>query len=558
MARISAPLRLPYAVSPPSALTTNVQAARSLREVGAMRAGTLTDNQPVDVLTQTVGGALIYSYTEQFYNWLYVIPDKLEVPAVDGQAVFAVQLWNAYRRTPATLTSTLVTLDGVTLSGLPNGTVLQPLGLYDLTVLISEDGPAVINGSVNFTLNGGATPGNSLPITGSRTSPVVYKPNWRDGVERTYSFLTDLFVSSRGLERRNAIRREPRVILRYTHLATKAEATKLRRWMGRSAFKRVLIPDWPTRSTIAETTSGSLSFVMSAVPAWVIADAQLFVTDKANANAELVIVQSVVGNTVNLKGPVAIARAGAYVYRSVSARARDLSMSQITDSVVETQFTFDYEPGFEAFATRAPAGATLKGREVFPFKPNWRGDIPVEFHRLAQAFDTGYGRRAESYYTKAATRLWQYNFLGRTYAEIGELEEFFRRQDGRRAEFWASTFVSDMTIQSATAGLDTITVDEEIFAELEGDESYRAIEVETNLGTRARFYIESWVDTTPGVTTLTLDQPWPVGLVNEGVKRVSWLMLCRFASDDLNVQYQTDGVAEVALTLQSLIVEPQE
>lgn len=165
--------------------------------------------------------------------------------------------------------------------------------------------------------------------------------------------------------------------------------------------------------------------------------------------------------------------------------------------------------------------------------------------------DNGFGRVEFFQPIPFEKRLQRASFVGKDQAEIYSILRFFLRQRGRRGEFYAPSWVSELPVSSGiTAAGTTIEVTGEEYAEFNGSPVYTGIFLRVPGGYIARKIVSAVA--AAGKTTITVDFAWGQLLSADQIKFAGWLPVQRFAVDQLQIDWLTDAVGQMDLQLYAL------
>ena len=144
------------------------------------------------------------------FDWfekIHVKPQRLDLGNVVSDLTELLELYNAYRIDPRQWTTFANNAgDGITISNLPTlPKEIPPSSSFEISILISPDGPPNINGTLDFTFDVTSV---SVPITGTRI--ILFGAPPTGVATEKLSWLTDVMKSADGTEQRLAVRRFPR------------------------------------------------------------------------------------------------------------------------------------------------------------------------------------------------------------------------------------------------------------------------------------------------------------------------------------------------------------
>lgn len=371
-----------------------------------------------------------------------------------------------------------------------------------------------------------------------------FKANWREPVNTSYEYKTTIFASTSGKEQRRAIRIQPRFSLDFLSSAMDPNTQQqLDRFVFENQNAAMLVPDF-ARVRRAEVTSGNLVFDGSAP--WAVSGAPILLV--SDTGREVRRVTAIIAGAAVLSTPATLTGVIRVYPLSLGRLATTLQANQVTAGVKELRVNFDGLPGFQIPVYPGVAGESFDGREVFMFGADWKSRSHT-FEADRTDVDYGKGRIASFTPIKFRTRVYKQSFLLKSREELEALSGFFFRRLGRLKEFFAPTDADDLTLirvegakivfqATGQVALATNTVD-------------RAIAIFFEDGTHA-FHSVTALEQVAGELLLTVDPAPSLAVAPATVVKVSWMPLCRFAGDQLNITHRTAEVSTVDLNIQTL------
>lgn len=386
------------------------------------------------------------------------------------------------------------------------------------------------------------------------------RPNWRGSYAVTYQFATDILITRSGREQRRALRDAPRQQIEFTVTAAQDRFRALMRTLATKQGPQLALAEH-TRRTVSTAASGVGSNVVqvAAVLPWMTDGARIVLLD--GDRAELRTIDSTAAGQITFaEVNTAAWPAGALVCQGRIARiSPSLSVREITNLVADGKVSFDVEPGSETPRVPAAAALTWNGREVYVRSADWSRGVDAGFVRQVQEVD--YGRGVVTTFLPVAfgSRTRTANYLGLNTASVDDLVDFFLRMKGRQGEFYAPTDTPEMQLdQDAGVGTTILWLTGTDLAEAYGgDPVYKAVSVLLRDGTR--FFREvDLLEVSGGRSKMTLASGLPQSIAVDDVKAISWLPVCRLASDEMTVEWLTNSVAQTRLGFTTLEALPPE
>lgn len=520
-------------------------------------AGATTVSGPLSIRSRVPTGSVAAAFVHDYYNRIHLRPTSVDFGNVANEVARSVNIWNAYL-TSVTLTA-VTTSDNTGLSA-SAGTlpvVIGPLGTSPVTITAAEDGPPTINTHYTFTFSTGDTP--RLSITGQRARLWPFPPNWREGVEETRSFKTDIITSRSNREQRRAVRQTPR---RNFRVQVTAHADKFRlfnRSLQSWQNQPVLLAD-PVRvvalGSAAPADSDSV-VLAEAAPDWLVPDVNMVMESPERSEVRTVLTAS--GTTVVFTSASLHAWPVTSKLRPSLAGQLDQSITSTnpTGRTVEASISFDVTPASEVYAAGTPSLFVHGGREVWTKPPNWGETVTTTFQWANEQVDTGRGRIQTYRPVGFGGMLRQATYVGMNHDSVRDLIQFFDRQRGRAGEFHMPTGLEDMVMRTAAeqGTVNLRVIGTEVRDTYIGDPVYKAIAVKMLDGRILFRSVTNLLPISDGLgddTVVEVDAEWFDDIDPDDVAMVSWMPVFRFASDDLSVEWVTDTVAQTQISMQSL------
>ncbi len=519
-----------------------------LHECAGLTSGSITSYTRLDIPAVSRQGSLLISFFDHFYNRIHVTPAVLNLGNVTADTTATVELWNAYLVSKPVQSESLSNTDGVTITGTSAPYTLAPLQFETYTVTVLEDGPATINLSLGWTIDGLL---RGFQVTAQRIVPFFYPPNWRDGVTESLEWRTSVSQSRSGQEQRQRIRSKPRRSWSYS--------IQLQGDRSRQAFFDITgyqnrtygVPIWADRSELTAQATGGTSVLQVATSNKGFAvGGVLFV--RSGDTIETHEVYAITQSSVAVKKPITSTfPAGAEVYPvAVAKLPQSVSARRVTDNMLQSTVEFQALPQDADAWLPSTTPTLLDGFEIIERRPNWSQPIGITFEYEADEIDylSGVSLRAPSReYPSSMFRL-RYMINGR--AEMSAFRAMLGRLAGRHTPAWVNIHASDFvvigTVVSGGAGA--------TFADNHSDLIDPARHpVSVAFRTRSNGTVVN------RLSSLTMDggeidaqftAAFSVQIEPADLMMASFCPLCRLASDRVSIRWLTNELAECELTFQ--------
>ncbi|ERP95697.1 hypothetical protein Q669_29450 [Labrenzia sp. C1B10] len=380
--------------------------------------------------------------------------------------------------------------------------------------------------------------------------------NWDDGYRDSYVFKTDVITSHTGREQRRAVRNRPRREIELSATFDREIKWLLDNHMAKFQHARTLVPDISKPLvTVSDLGIGNQSCSYIGDAFWLSAGRRVLLV-----NRDLIETRTVSGFTTTTilfteDDGLFEFPAGTRIFPASAGRLDlEFDANRLVSSVAASKVSFQVEPGGESYDQGTPY-ELLGEREFFTQRHNYADSLGVTYAQARDDVDMGFGR-IQHYLPQAFSRRnIRIQLLASSSAEIGEIVSFFHRMKGRVGEFFMPTWEQDVVFSSMPGNGRFIVVDGQSFGHSFKDSTvFRRLMVIMKDGTRIQLevdFIEILTDTNSTVIWLKEDLP-PLLFNDTTVDRICWVLLCRFASDRIDVDYQANSVANIAPTITTL------
>lgn len=529
---------------------------RGLVDLLPAQSGVITNNQPIAIRSLEKIGVVARTFRDDWYNRIHIFPRILDFGAVGGGAARDVFVWNAYF-TSATLNGVSVDIDGnVAVSGLVFPFTFKALDYRPLTFTVAADGPEVIDSHYTFDFD-------PLPdiviltLTARRAFLWPFAINWRQPVDVTIEYKTDIVTSRSGREQRRRLRATPRKNFTFTVTLDRTDQRLFDRLLKIWQPRTWLLAD-PTRhiKTIAAADVGDIVLAVTGLPVWVEVGKNLIV------NGDTIVGVDDIDNTTNvitLTAPLVNEIPADTLIRPALSGLMNgqVLASRPTSGALEARINLDVTPGSEPADDGVPGAGVLDGREVLLNKPNWLNGVKDGYNWPVELVDYGQGRNAGFTPIAFGTLIRQAEFVAQSSDEAQDIEQFFRRCSGRAGEFLMPSWINDLEAKfDLEQDTDFIRLNgTETYDAFHADTVYRAIAVILKDGTRIYRKIQSIViqdDSDGRDAVIHCSANWHSDIAVDDIRMICWMPVVRFAADALTTQWLTEGVAQIAFNMQTL------
>ena len=495
-------------------------------------------------------------YLFDFYNRIWLYPDFIDFGTINADESQPFNVWNAFF-VPKMMTGVTEPLDLSVTTSVLTPTTFSALELRTYSATAFASGPAKLDATFTFNFSG-AQPVN-LAVRGTRAELWPFQPNWNSSPKVTVEYKTEIITSRSGREQRRAQRLWPRKVIEFDVLVEGGSYIDLKRLLTRWQNKTFIVPD-VTRSVAIPNavSSGTQVIPMGSAPWWAVAGADVIIQTPISAykwRQSVHGIASVSGGNITLADatnqnwPVGTTICPALL----SLAGADIAVNPQTSTVADVKVTFAVDPGSEPRVLHPDAPTTFDGREVLTWRTNWR-DVPqTNWLYPMEQVDYGRGRIETVRPIQFSTSARRISMMAKTAAEAERHLAQFMRMRGQRGEFWADSGEPDLIPKGTTPpGNNIIKVaGGDFYDTYSGDTVHSALQFVMKDGTVHRTKILGMA-LNAGDTDVTIETALGQPVSEATVERVSWLRVCRHATDEMSLEWITDSVVETQITVQTL------
>lgn len=400
-----------------------------------------------------------------------------------------------------------------------------------------------------------------MAINPATATPWPFVPNWRGPFAVTREYRTDTINSRSRREQRRALRTTPRREFEFEVLLHGADLREFNGLMASAQSKPFIMADWSRRALLSVAANiGGITLTFAAIPGWIVAGRALFLYNTVT-RPQAVIVASVAGNVATLSAVLAANwRVGTTVLPGATGfLSPETTKERVTTSVGTADVLFSVEPTSEPAEVSPSPAVVFNGREVCLARHNWVEGASTTLNWGAEIVDFQRGAIAYTLPFTFPLETARASFLAASVAEAREFEHLFNRMKGQRGEFYLPSGENDLPPKlGLTGGSATLRVAGTNTALHYNDSAvYAAICVTLRDGSQIYRSVSGIV--IDGVdSVLTVTAPWSASAALDSIARIAWMPVWRFASDTMTMEWVTDSVAQINMTLQMLEDLPAE
>lgn len=308
--------------------------------------GDITKNSLVVAGSASLDGVMHDNVHEiTFAGKVFYTPAEIDAGLIGTDLAYSVSFWNAGEtdRTLVSITST--SASGWSISSPSAPYVLRPETVTTWTLTVLADGPPTQETTVYFTFNDGSI--YTIDITGRRIEVFAFPIDAAGGLKLRYQFETVVSRSFQFREQRRSLRNEPfRTIdakfVFFSHEEREKFLAKARLFYN----KVIAVPYYPEELSFSTDPQGLSAIVVGdASNRFELENAEFLVIYNENDsdNAELLIIDTISGNTINLTSPVVGSYDPRYCYVAPAFMAICPEISGILYSPLVTELNVTFK-----------------------------------------------------------------------------------------------------------------------------------------------------------------------------------------------------------------------
>jgi hypothetical protein len=519
-----------------------------------------TPEPVIAIAHRSITGAYQELFGGRLFERVIVTPRVKALGFVLTQTQFPIEVWNTFRDRPQILTA-------IQTNGSGGVTVTNPFSLPTLfgaldsrvyQAITPAQGPAQIDEDIVFVFASGVA-GTDTHITGSRITVFSVAPDWSQGMKERISYLTDVLKAYSDNEQRRGLRQIARRSLSYRALTLNArDASGMESLIWGWQNQPYGVPWWPDVTSLAVSVSAGASSIQLQTRAdRLFAVGGILCIWQSEFNFEALTIQSIAGNVITVSSPTQFAWTagpGTLVLPVFLAR---LSDQVKVDRLFSGADSMDLEFVGEAQQPAPAPSISLtqyQGFDVLEVMPNWSRDLNRTYKRSLVTLDPKIGPITVDDKGGSAVIEQSFPWFLQNHPSVTTLRAFILKRFGQLVPFWTPTWDQDLVLSADLGATDPAMSIQNVYYTrfFFPIKSRRYIAfIPQNGGAPVYRKITGSVDNGNGTETLTLDSPTGVAFAKSSTM-LSFLTLSRLASDDAEIDWMTNDVAEAELTFQEV------
>lgn len=518
-------------------------------------AAAVVSTLPISELEQPVDSYRMPTFLDDYYYRIHIKPQELILGNIVSTQTQPVYVWNAYLE-PHTLTDIEGVEEGIILTGQPAAPLLfHALQMLQWQLSITPDGQPVLDTNLRWAFDNDDEA--ALHITANRIIAWSFAPDWGDSITERLTFSTDIQQSESFVELRRALLLSPRREFEAQMYVEGRERQLLDMMLFGWGSRVWAMPVWP-----------DIQLLNSAVPAGAtrITCSTAYLDFRVGGLAMLRGSDAFTYEVVEVKGIDAggldLVRGtqrewlpGSRLYPARSAQLLEQpQLKRLTDRAQGAQVHFRLAETSDW--PEAMPSTLYRGWPVLERRPDETEDLSSSFQRLQAELDSGMSLPLLTDVAGRALTMLGYRWLGMGRAERSAWRSLIHALRGQQRALWAPTFADDLTLLSTISptgvAIDIANVGYSRFGQQKPGR--RDIRVELLDGTVFHRRITGSSELDASTERLVIDSALGRQVTPAQVGRISWISLCRGASDTVEIEHITDseGLASSSLTFRGV------
>jgi len=515
---------------------------------------TLTHSGATPRLTRALSAFVTPSWDSLLFDHILIIPSRLALGNLLSNQTRTLEVANLYLepRQWLSVSSAVVGLEFLNLPpfGSPVGYELLSFGSYLLQVGISADGPATIDGAIDFDFDVGP---QDVPVTGRRIVTWQFQP--RPGIEETLEWATDILEAWDGTEQRASLREAPRQVFKVEYIKRTQIERRIRGllfdWLARS----FALPIWvEARTTSAPSLVGTLTLNVPTASADFRVDGLVFVY-LDDETFEAIEIDSFTSSAITLKSELARTYPpGALVMPAVTAyAATQPSTPRIPGGgyVYSMQFTTISNIDLPD----ATGASTYDSRILLDDCNLVESGESDSWSRAVDVIDNVSGRLLQTSRTDRSRFRTQKVWDSPNLATLWRVRRLLHHFAGSRKSFWLPSFNPDIVLaQTIAPNATTFRIVECGYtAFIFSRRPFQDVRLILNDGTKIiRRVTGAVVEDAEEVLTISTTFSTLLTITPAMVKQIEFVNLVRIADDKATITHRSLGDGKIAINVVSI------
>lgn len=512
--------------------------------------GSIASGQPSPEAVIARTGAHCGAFSDDYYYRIYLQPSRIEFGNLVIPATRTVEVWNAYPD-PVTIFQLDGDTEGLALGFFPPAKLrgLEDV-LYDVSATL--DGPSFVDTLLTLHFSAGGT--RDLAISYGRVLVMGLLHDWQSGFTERLEWLTDVLTMRDGGEQRVRLRADPRRSFEFAVLEY-GNGSQLDLLMNVWQSRVYAVPVWTDKARLASAIYPGDTVLAVSTTDLDYRPGGLAIVGTSIGGTEALEILSLTANSITLKRP-ALGNwpVGAWIAPARLGRLpAQQTVTRPTAAIAQARLRFDLED-LTATVTATSSPIQYRGYDTLLRHPNRVEDVSIDYQRLVDVLDVDTGTPVVIDIPNRAFIVRRFQFLVPDRADLTVMRGWLAARAGRQVPFWVPTWERGLEVaQPFALDATAVLVQARGFATYYHDMPGRqdvAFLHNNGTWTLRRITAFEFVDET--VERMRIDAALGVACTPADFQIVCFLELARLESDAVEIFFETDRVARVALPLRSI------
>lgn len=510
----------------------------------------------VDELPRALRAAVWPGVNDTFYNRILIEPSLLEMGNLLSNQTRPIAVWNGYLTRKNLESVQRINDAGIDFAQPVDAPYLmRPLETLTYVLNIKTDGPAVINASYVWTIDGVKY---GADVTGRRVQIWPFGPSWDSPVTESLEWLTNVLRSFSGKEQRRAMRSKPRRTFSYTFKTFRMQSARLESLLWGWQNRIYALPVWTDRSRLQEAASQGDEVILLDTRNYSFKAGDLAILFGDSERMEVVEIESLAVDRINTARPLEAGwPKGTRVMPVVLGHLpTSVPLMRYTSQAVVGTLTFETDPTqTNPYLPDSVPAVSYNDREVLMRQPNWKGGLNNSFEYAFDRLDQLTGAITYDTTEQFPRIVRDYSWLLNGRQQIADFRSMLGRRMGQQRSLYVPSWHDDMRVGRTIGAADIgISIDPNTdFRLLVGvDPARDRLMIRLKDGS---YYFRRVVGVSAdsSFTILTIDQALGREITVDMVKTIHFLMCSRLATDRVDIVWQNGRVATVGTTITTIL-----
>lgn len=510
----------------------------------------------VDESPRELVAAIWPGVNDTFYNRILIEPAQLEMGNLLSNQTRPIVVWNGFLTNKALQAFQTFNDDGIAVTqpvAVPY--TLRPLEQLTYVLSISTDGPATINATYRWTVDGLDYFAN---VTGRRVVIWPFGPTWDSPVTESLAWLTNILRSFSGKEQRRGLRTKPRRSFSYNFKVFREDSQRLENLLWGWQNRIYALPVWTDRPRLQQDALAGASLINLPTATYSFAVGDLAIIYANNRKMEVVEINAIEANAILTERPLEgdWPRGTRVMPVVLGHLPTSVAMARHTSQAISGSLQFDTDPtSTTPYIPGTVAPVSYNSREVIMRQPNWAAALSNSFNFDFDTLDQQTGAiRYDT--TESFPRIQRsYTWLLNGRQQIADFRSMLGRRMGQRTSMYVPSWHDDLRVTRAIGAADVgIYVDAgNDFRLMVGQDDARD-RIMVRLRDGSYFFRRiTGVSTDGSDTALSIDSPFNREITVDQIKTIHFLMCSRLATDQVDIVWRTGQAATVETTLTTIL-----